>query len=155
MSFFIQIKVASKQLATELFFIVVDNFQYFRETSNLLLPSSLPANRCYSPSNTTWFGHFLAKKRRHQTRLYSGFSRKIEYLKSYQLSEIRSPSYQIVSDNFNGSKRQHRIDGRNELPEIFLNRARPFVTRILREEMDRQLSCSNSSHYFICYLRER
>ena len=54
--FWIQIKV--KQLATEPFSIFVESFQYFRETSNLLLPSCRPANRCYSPSNTTWFGHF-------------------------------------------------------------------------------------------------
>ena len=39
-------------------FIFVDIFQYFRETSNLLLPSRSPSNRCYSPSNTTCFGHF-------------------------------------------------------------------------------------------------
>ena len=57
--FFIQIKVVQKRLVTESFFIFVDIFQYFRETSNLFLPSCLPANRCYSPSNTTWFGHFL------------------------------------------------------------------------------------------------
>ena len=64
----------------------MDIFQYFRETSNLLLPSCRPSNRCYSPSNTTWFGHFLAKKWRHQTPLYSGFSGKIgkmEYLRRY------------------------------------------------------------------------
>ena len=36
--FWIQIKVAWKQFATESFFIFVDIFQYFRETSNLLLP---------------------------------------------------------------------------------------------------------------------
>ena len=59
--FWIQIKVAQKQLATESFFIFVDIFQYFRETSNLFLPSCLSANRCYSPSNTTWFGHFWPK----------------------------------------------------------------------------------------------
>ena len=39
----------------------MDIFQYFRETSNLLLPSCRPANRCYSPSNTTWFGYFWPK----------------------------------------------------------------------------------------------
>ena len=59
--FWIQIKVAQKQLATESFFILVDIFQYFRETSNLFLPSSLPANRGYNPSNTTMFGHFWPK----------------------------------------------------------------------------------------------
>ena len=55
--FFIKIKVAQKQLVTDSFFIFVDIFQYFRETS----PSRLPANRCYSPSHTTWFGHFWPK----------------------------------------------------------------------------------------------
>ena len=54
-------KVAWKQLATESFFIFMDIFQYFRGTSNLLLSSCRPANRCYSPSNTPWFGHFWPK----------------------------------------------------------------------------------------------
>ena len=59
--FWIQIKVAWKQLATESFFIFVDIFQYFKETANLLLPSCRPVSRCYSPSNTTSFGHFWPK----------------------------------------------------------------------------------------------
>ena len=57
----IQIKVAKKQLITESSFIFVNTFQYFRETLNLLSPSCLPTNRCYSPSNTTWFGHLWTK----------------------------------------------------------------------------------------------
>ena len=80
-SFFIQIESFE---STESFSIVVDNFQYFRETSNLLSPSCLLANRCYIQpfkQNVVWA--FLAKKRRHQTLLYSGFSGKIEYLRRY------------------------------------------------------------------------
>ena len=57
LSVLIQIKVGKKQLITESFFIFVNAFQYFRETLNLLSPSCPPANRCYSPSNATWFGH--------------------------------------------------------------------------------------------------
>ena len=56
--FCIQIKLASKQLVTESFFPFENNSQYFRETLNQLSSSCLPANRCYSPSNTTGFGHF-------------------------------------------------------------------------------------------------
>ena len=64
----------------------MDISQYFRETTNLLSPSCLPTNRCYSRSNTAWFEQFWSKKRRHQTLLYSGFSGKIgkvEYLRRY------------------------------------------------------------------------
>ena len=75
--FWIQLKVVYKQLVTESVFIFVDIFQYFRETPNLLSLSYLPANRCYSPSKTTWFGHFWPKKRRYQTLLHIGFSGKI------------------------------------------------------------------------------
>ena len=59
--FWIQIKVAQKQLATESFIIFVHIFQYFRETSNLLLLSCRPSNKCYSPSSTTCLGHFWPK----------------------------------------------------------------------------------------------
>ena len=59
--FWIQIKMPQKQLTAESCFIFVDIFEYFRETWNQFLPSCCPANRCYSPSNTTWFGHFWPK----------------------------------------------------------------------------------------------
>ena len=72
----------------------MDIFQYFRETSNVHLPSCRPSNRCYSPSNTTWFGHFWPKNGATQTLLYSGFSGKIgkmEYLGRYWSAGPRRP----------------------------------------------------------------
>ena len=71
---------------TESFFIFVGISQYFRERSNLTFIFLSSCKQMLQPfkHNVVWI--FLAKNRRHQTLLYSGFSGKIgkvEYLRRH------------------------------------------------------------------------